>query len=320
MTVSNSLAATPDDATVSLVVPVYCNESSLPELFQKIVQLEARLKDEGVGLEVIFVDDGSRDNSFAELIKLKARRNGTKVIKLTRNFGAAIASRTGFRFATGDCLALLAADLQEPVELICEMLEEWRAGAKFVVCSRSGREDSLMSRILAALYYKLVRLLILPDFPAGGFDLMLMDKIMLPYMIDGNRVMSPQVRAFWLGFTPTVLSYHRSERPYGRSGWTIWQKLLLVLDTFMSYSVTPLRVISTFGLLVAAGTFVYGLYIFVSALLGNFDVPGFPTIVVLISFFSGLILTMLGITGEYLWRIFEVTSAKPESVILEIHL
>ena len=88
----------------------------------------------------------------------------------------------------------------------------------------------------------------------------------------------------------------------------------------MSYSVTPLRVISTFGLLVAAGTFVYGLYIFVSALLGNFDVPGFPTIVVLISFFSGLILTMLGIIGEYLWRIFEVTSAKPESVILETHL
>ena len=130
---------------------------------------------------------------------------------------------------------MLAADLQEPVELICEMLEEWRAGAKFVVCSRSGREDSLMSRILAALYYKLVRLLILPDFPAGEFDLMLMDKIMLPYMIDGNRVMSPQVRAFWLGFTPTVLSYHRSERPYGRSGWTIWQKLFLVLDTFMSY-------------------------------------------------------------------------------------
>jgi polyisoprenyl-phosphate glycosyltransferase len=306
--------------TVSAIMPVYYNQYSLAQLFAELQEFEKDLKERQLALELIFVDDGSGDESLVELMKIKQVRPATKVIKLTRNFGSVAASKTGFRFVTGDCFCILAADRQDPVAKVLEMVDCWLAGEKFVVCARDSREDPVSTRFFAAIYYVVIRWLIAADYPRGGFDLMLLDRTLLPHMIDSGKDTHPNLYAYWLGITPRILNYHREKRSEGRSRWTFRKKAKLFFDTITGFSVTPLRVISGFGLTVATLSFVYGLYILINGLLGRIEVPGFTTIIVLMTFFSGLILVMLGIIGEYLWRVFDATQKKPESVIDETFL
>ena len=313
-----SYAAAPK--VLSIITPVFYNGPSLPQLFEDLQGIEVKLEDRGLELELIFVDDGSGDDSLAELIKIKQVRPATKVIKLTRNFGSVAASKTGFRFVTGDCFCILAADRQDPVDKVLEMADCWRAGERFVVCARESRDDPILTRFFAAIYYMAIRWLVAADYPRGGFDLMLLDRILLPYMIDIGKDTHPNLYAYWLGITPKILRYHRKGRTKGRSRWTLRKKAKLFFDTITGFSVTPLRLISGFGLTAATLSFVYGLYILINGLLGRIEVPGFTTIIVLMSFFSGLMLVMLGIIGEYLWRVFDTTQKKPESVIDETFL
>lgn len=134
---------------LTIVIPVYFNQDSLPLLFEKLLDVEQQLNDMGIELELIFVDDGSRDNSFQELMKIKRKREATLVIKLTRNFGADHAYKTGLQFVTGDCFVILSADLQDPPDLVIEMAKRWVAGSKFVICERISRDDPLLSKIYA---------------------------------------------------------------------------------------------------------------------------------------------------------------------------
>ena len=193
--------------TLSLVFPVYFNEDSLPELFKQLNVFEVQLKSRNTDLEIIFVDDGSLDNSFQKLIEFKQTRPATKVVKLTRNFGAVAATKTGFKFVTGDCFAVVAADLQDPIEKVLEMHLEWIKGAKYVVCRRLSRKDHFISGLFSKFYYSLIRFLIASDYPSGGFDLMLMDKSILPYVRDSNKNINTHLYAHWLGFSPTILEY-----------------------------------------------------------------------------------------------------------------
>jgi polyisoprenyl-phosphate glycosyltransferase len=305
---------------ISIITPVYYNDASLPQLFEDLQQFETKLSVRELKLELIFVDDGSGDNSLAELMKIKQVRPATKVIKLTRNFGAIAASKTGFQFVTGDCFCILAADRQDPVAKVLEMIDCWLAGEKFVVCARESRDDPMSTRFFAAMYYVLIRWLVAADYPRGGFDLMLLDRTLLPHMIDSGKDTHPNLYAYWLGIEPKVLRYRREKRTVGRSRWTFRKKIKLLIDTITGFSVTPLRLISSFGLAAATLSFAYGLYMLIVGLLGYIVVPGFTTIIVLITFFSGLILVMLGIIGEYLWRVFDATQKKPESVIDETFL
>lgn len=309
-----------DVRTLSVIVPVYFNERSLPHLFEAFDDLESRLLAKGVGLELIFVDDGSEDSSLDVLLSMRARRPGTKVIKLTRNFGAVQASRAGLAYVAGDCYTVLAADLQDPVEKVDEMVERWLQGSKFVICIRSGRDDPLVTRVFSGIFYKLVRWLSLPDYPAGGFDMMLMDAAMLPYMRERSRNTNPAMYASWLGFEPDVLSYHRPSAVHSVSRWTVAKRIQFAIDSITGFSVVPIRLMSSFGVAVAFVSFLYGAYMVVAGLLGVVEVRGFPTLVVLVSFFGGMILTMLGIIGEYLWRVFDATSGRPESIVDEAFL
>jgi polyisoprenyl-phosphate glycosyltransferase len=302
---------------ISVIVPVFNNANSLDILFAQISEFESRLSDMGLGLDLIFVDDGSSDGSYAKLLEIKQHRPDTKLIKLTRNFGAVRAARAGLRHAEGDALTLLAADLQDSLEKVGEMVERWQAGARFVICVRSERHDPLLSRAFAALYYRILNRLVMRDYPRSGFDLMLVDKAMLPHLLQGGPLVAPQLTAFWLGFAPTIITAERPPRPHGRSSWTFSKRLKLFVDTITSFSVAPIRFLSAIGLITALVSLAYGAYIFISAMLGNFEVQGFATLAVLISFFSGLILLMLGIIGEYLWRIFAALDERPESVIEE---
>jgi dolichol-phosphate mannosyltransferase len=305
---------------LSVVIPVYFNAASIPELHRDLITLENALVQRGLSLELVFVNDGSRDESLEELLKVKAVRPATKIVNLSRNFGAVAASKTGFQFVTGDAFTILAADLQEPIEQVIKMVDEWLAGNKFVVSARTKRADPLLTRFFAWLYYRLLELMVVQGYPRGGYDLMLMDKIMLPHMKSSTKGTNPSLYAFWLGFKPRVLYYERRERKHGRSRWTFRKKLRFFIDTVSGFSVTPIRTLSGFGVIVALLSFLYGVTMVVSAILGRVDVRGFATLATLISFFSGLILVMLGALGEYLWRVFDAVSNKPESVIDEVFL
>jgi polyisoprenyl-phosphate glycosyltransferase len=304
---------------VSIVVPVYYNEHSLPALFQALLDIEGRLLEQGLELELIFVDDGSRDGSLRELLKIKEQRASTRVVKLTRNFGAVHATKTGLQFVTGDCFAVLAADLQDSPELILEMVERWSRGAKFIICERLKRRDPLRSRAFAYVYYKLVRFFVVEDYPASGYDLALMDRALLPYLQQSSKNINTPLFAYWLGFRPEVIPYERGVRIGGKSRWTFSKRVKFFLDSLLGFSVVPIRLISLIGFLVSLVSFGYGALIVINALRGKTTVQGFATIVAIIAFLLGLIICMLGIIGEYIWRIFDELNKRPETVIDEIY-
>lgn len=303
--------------TLSVVVPVYYNAESLLALAERLRWLETALETRNMSLELIFVDDGSGDDSFGKLLEIKRQRDATKILRLVRNFGAVAASKTGFRFVSGNCFTILAADLQDPVEQLLKMVDEWLAGNKLVISARRSRDDPASKKFLAAIYYLIVRLLVTSRYPHGGFDMMLMDEDLLPYMRDSSRSTNPNMYVIWLGFTPKILEYDRLKRRYGKSRWTLRKSAQLFVDTMTGFSVAPIRIMSAFGFVAASLSFAYGLWMALNTIILGNPVAGFTTLVVLITFFSSMIILMLGIIGEYLWRTFDLVSRKPESVIAE---
>lgn len=305
--------------TLSVIVPVYFNEGSLPPLLEELRRIETLLAEQDMALELIFVDDGSGDNSFQELLKIRDQRPETRVVKLSRNFGAVRASKTGLRFATGDCFMILAADLQDPPEIILEMLAHWKNGSKFVIAVRESREDPFLSKLFSRVYYWLLRNIVVPDYPRGGFDLALMDAQLLPPLRDSGKNINTPLLSFWLGYKPVVIEYQRRKREHGKSRWTFSKRLVFLIDSLLGFSVLPLRIMSLIGLLISLMSFGYGTSVTISALLGNRDVAGFPTLVALFTFLLGFIIVMLGIIGEFLWRIFDQLNQRPEAIIDEVY-
>lgn len=303
--------------TLSIVVPVYFNEGSLPDLFNKLLYIEDLLKQQDMLLELIFIDDGSQDNSLMLLKQFLIARPGTKVIKLSRNFGAISAVKTGLNYITGDCFLFLAADLQDPPELIPEMISRWKNGTKYIICERTDRQDPLGSKIFSAIYYKLLRKFVMASYPKNGFDLALMDAQLLPYLKDSGKHINFPLFPYWLGFTPEKIPYVRVAREHGKSRWTFGKKWKLLIDSIFSFSFAPVRLISAIGLIVSLGSFAYGTVVVLSALFGKVDVPGFATLATLVSFLLGLIIVMLGVMSEYIWRIFDEVNRHPHAVIEE---
>jgi dolichol-phosphate mannosyltransferase len=306
-------------AKISVMIPVYYNEGSIAPLFAEITRIERELEEKGHSLELIFVDDGSGDHSFQELMKVKQQRAATKIIKLTRNFGAMNASKTGYRHVTGDCAIGLAADLQDPPELILAMVDKWEAGAKFVLCARAHRNDPLTSKLFSTVYYWLLRVFVSPDYPKLGFDLGLMDKAMLPYIQNAGKHINLPLLEYWLGFKPAIIHYERRPREHGKSRWSFARKLKVSFDSILGFSIVPIRLISLVGFIVSVLSFGYGLLVIVATLFGRREVPGFATIVALVSFLLGLVIVMLGIISEYLWRVFDETNQRPGAVIEHIY-
>ncbi len=300
---------------ISIITPVYYNEGSLPLLYNELQKLESNLFKKDVALELIFVDDGSGDNSFIELLKIKRARPETKVIKLSRNFGNIRAEKAGYPYITGDAFCSLAADLQDPPELIEEMVDYWLEGQKFTICVRDERIDPPLTTFFANQFYKLVRSFVIKDYPKGGFDLALMDKTMLPYMLGSGKNINTALFAYSLGFEPKIIKYKRQKREHGKSRWTFAKKFNYFIDSILGFSVIPLHLISWVGISLALVSFLYGLYVVLEVVIHGQQVPGFASVFALTAFLSGLTLTMLGIIGQYIWRIFDQVNGAPESVV-----
>ena len=305
--------------TVSIVVPVYFNEPNLPDTIPQLLALQGRLPE--YELELVFVDDGSGDRSLEILLDFQRRHPGRiKVVKLTRNFGTMAGLQAGFRVATGDCVGMIAADLQDPPELFVDMVRHWERGVKSVFAVRADREESLGQKLFSNSYYALMRRFAIRDYPAGGFDFFLVDRQVVDEV---NRIREKNTNLmsliFWLGYESVHIPYVRRRRTKGKSRWTLSKKVKLVIDSFVAFSYVPIRFLSIVGLLVAASAFLYGGYVFYLWSAADIPVKGYTPIILVLTFTSGVQMLMLGVLGEYLWRTLDESRRRPAYVVDRVY-
>jgi glycosyltransferase involved in cell wall biosynthesis len=305
---------------LSIIVPVYFNETSLLHLEDALLSLERDLATAVmVEMELIFVNDGSRDNSLEILREIQSRRPKTIVLNHLSNQGSMVAIQTGLRHASGDCFTYLAADLQDPPELIVEMVREWKNGQRFVVRTRSSRQDPLLTKFFAWLNYRMVRLLIMPTYPEGGFDMAIMDKVFMPHLLRCGHNKNLAMFAWSLGIPAKILTYHRREREHGKSMWTFRKKINYFIDSSIGFSIKPMRIATTIGFVIAFCCFIYAAVVVIGKMLGMIDVPGFTALAAMLGFLNGCAFMFLGLLGEYTWRIYREMDRHAEAVVEEIY-
>ena len=277
--------------TASIVVPVFHNERSIPPLCEKLDQLSLNCAKKNIALEVVFIDDGSKDNSFDTLLKMKDMHYAyaTKIIRLARNFGSTVAIRTGIKHISGNCAITLSADLQDPLTLFpkCLMIGLMVISSLFVP---GIAEDPVSTKIFSFFFYRFIRSFVLPDYPAGGFDLALMDKSILPFLSASSSQLFTPIQVYSMGFRPKINYYHREKRKHGKSKWTFAKKLALFVDIGLSFSRKPARVLSLAGVVVSLGSFLYGVYVIISALSTGISVPGFAAIMSAMAILSSIMI------------------------------
>lgn len=306
--------------TISIVVPVYYNENNLPETIPQLLALAPKFPE--YQLELVMVDDGSGDDSLGVLRKFQQEYpNLIKVVKLTRNFGSMAAIQAGFAVASGDCVGMISADLQDPPELFLEMISHWENGSsKAVFAIRQDREEQPVQKFFSNSYYSLIRQFALSGYPNGGFDFFLIDRQVVN---DLNRIQEKNTNLmtliYWLGYKPVMIPYIRRQRVKGKSRWTLAKKIKLFIDTFVAFSFFPIRLLSVIGFLVAIGSFFYGLFVLVYWLNFGIEVKGWVPTIVVLTFTSGIQMAMLGVLGEYLWRTLDEARNRPPFVIDTIY-
>jgi dolichol-phosphate mannosyltransferase len=302
---------------VSLVIPVYFNEANIPHTWNAIRDALAELPAD-FRYEVVFVDDGSGDHSYEKLVELfEAFPDQVRVIKLTRNFGQTAAILAGFRAARGDCCVVMSADLQDPPELIPEMVRRWAGGdRKIVLATRIDRQDGAIARWTSHAFYGLMRRYAVPSMPQGGFDFFLVDRrvIDLVNTVDEKNTFL-QGHILWTGFEPEMIPYIRRRREIGESRWTLAKKIKYFVDGFVTYTLAPIRMITLVGLVVSLLSFAYAAAIFFAKLFWEIPIQGWAPTMIVILMLSGIHLIMLGIIGEYLWRNYHQTRNLPNFVV-----
>lgn len=304
---------------VSFVVPVYRNEGTLALTYEKIESVfSAELPD--YQYEIIFVDDGSDDGSLQEILQLHEKDPRVKGVTFTRNFGQMAAMLAGFKEAKGDLIINISADMQDPIELVPEMVQHWANGSEIVVCYRKEREDNLIDKLYSRVAYALLRLSI-PQIPKGGFDFALMDrKVMDAFNAIDVRNRFFQGDLLWSGYRTSFIPYVRLKRQIGKSQYNFWKKTKNFADAFLDASYLPIRAISGLGVITSLLGFVYAIAVAFSRFLNATPFPGYAPLMIAILIVGGLILIMLGIVGEYVWRIYDEVRKKPNYVVREKYL
>lgn len=303
---------------ISIIVPVYRNQGTLETTY---INLKGILKDYAgkYDHEFIFINDGSDDSSLAELIKIRKIDKSVKIINFTKNFGQLSAIFAGFKYAKGDALMHISADLQDPVSLIPEMMNKWNEGYKIVAGERAGREDNFFARITSKVFYSLIKISI-PKMPIGGFDFYLVDKAIYKELLKfcgRNSFLQGDLLQF--GYEPYFIKYKRMKRKIGKSQWSFPKKIKYFIDGVINTSYLPIRLISYVGLLTSILGFIYAILVFFLRIFNNTPFIGYAPLMIIMLLTSGLIMCMLGIIGEYLWRIYDEIKKNPKYVIEKIY-
>ncbi|MCC6730184.1 MAG: glycosyltransferase family 2 protein [Chthonomonadales bacterium] len=301
---------------LSIVIPFLNEADNIPRLHERLCAVARRL--EGDEVEIVLVDDGSTDGSIDAIRALPAAGPTLRVVRLSRNFGSHAAIAAGVSHATGDVLTFLSADLQDPPELLLDMLARWREGHEIVWATRVSRKDPLSTRLFARAYYTLMRRYALPQMPIGGVDLCMVDRRVVQSL--GNlqeRNSNVFCLLMWAGYTQCVIPYHREERRSGRSKWSVAKKIKLFIDSFVAFSFLPMRLISALGGALSVAGLAYAAYIVTRALFYGSAVHGWASLMVVLLLCSGVQLLMLGILSEYLWRSLDASRNRPVYIVRE---
>ncbi len=299
---------------ISLVAPFYNEEEGIEAFFTTVIPI---LEQAGDSFEIICVNDGSRDKTLELLYAWEARHAEVRVVNLARNFGKEIALTAGLDYSTGDVVIPIDSDLQDPPELIPEMVDKWREGYDVVYATRTLRDtDSLFKRWSAELYYRIFNLVTETKIPFNAGDFRLMDRKVvntIGRMRERSRFMKGVFA--WVGYRQTSVEYARPERFAGQESQSFKRLWRLAVDGLISFSTIPLRVWSYVGLLFALLSFLYGLVIITKTLFFGIDIPGYASTMVIILFLGGIQLLSLGVLGEYIGRIFEEVKKRPLYVV-----
>ena len=304
----------------SIVIPVYQNEGSLDETFRKLKKYVID-KNRQYSSEIIFVDDGSTDNSFQILKKLyEGDPELVVIVRLTRNFGTYPAIIAGYEKARGKCVVNISADLQDPPELIDEMLDaHFNKNFNIVICHRQSRDESVYRKLTSKIFYGLIRKLCFPNMPSGGFDYILIShKVKNVILKDLEADFFLQGKLLWTGYDAKFIPYQRKKRESGKSQWTSSKKAKWFIDSIVNYSFFPIRFMSALGIVIALTGFVYAGIVFVQRLMIEEYIYGWAPIVILILILSGFQMLMLGVIGEYLWRTLSQTRDRVKYIIAEV--
>lgn len=302
---------------ISIIIPVYFNEDNIWPLYRDLKEKIFDIID--YQYELIFVNDGSLDKSYEIIKKLSAQDPNVIGIGLSRNFGSHAAILCGLAHCSGDCAVVKAADMQEPTEMIMDMIHEWEQEYNVVLAVRSGREESRAQSMFANIYYWMVREFALSNMPKGGFDVYLLDRKVievLKNLDERNSALTGQI--LWSGFKTQRVYYTRKSREIGKSRWTLAKKIRLVMDTLFSFSSLPITVVSTVGVVSVIGGLIWAIVVLIFKLSGNIDVSGWTTLFIFNLCSFGIIMMTLGILGNYLWRTFDASRNRPTYIIEEI--
>ena len=304
---------------ISYIIPCYYNEENIPVTKKSLIENE-KLFDTNTEFEYVFVDDGSKDNTYNELLKFKREyQKKVKLIKLSGNFGSHNAVLAGMSHASGDCCVVLAADLQDPLDLIPKMFNHWLKGIKLVIANRDSREDPFFKKIFANFFHFLIRKIALPNLPRGGFDLVLFDKKLNQKIVEMNERNTHQLFLLTtLNYDYVNIAYKRLNREIGKSTWTFSKRVKLFIDSFVSFSYFPLRFISFLGFFLGLVSIVYASFLIYNKLIGKIPIDGWTTNVVILLFVSSFQMISLGVLGEYTWRTLDASRNRPNYVVEEI--
>jgi glycosyltransferase involved in cell wall biosynthesis len=299
----------------SIVVPVYQNEKNLPDTIPVLLALEHLLP--GYRVELVLVDDGSRDASRALILDF-ANRHPDRIcaVFLTRNFGQNAATQAGLRHAKGDCMGVISCDLQEPYKEFVTMVHAWEQGAKFVLGERVERMENWLHRRISGCYWYLVRRFAFTDYPPMGFDFCLLDRQIVN---DVNQINEKNSSIFtliyWLGYAPHRIPICRMQRTKGKSQWHFWKKAKFTTDTLIGFTYLPARIITAAGLISSMLCLVYLAVVIGLTLFRHHGPVGWATLAGLLLLLGAVILFSLGILSEYLLRILDETRRRPTFVV-----
>ena len=305
---------------LSIIMSCYYNGANLPVTTQRLIENEKNFPSD-VEIEYVVIDDGSKDDTYDQLLNFyNTYPDKVKLIKLAANVGSYNALLAGMAHATGNCCTIVAADLQDPPELIPSMYEHWKNGYKLVIGQRTNREDPFLDKLFSNLFSLLIRKFALPNIPKGGFDFVLFDKQLKEDVVKMDESNSNSLYLLaWQGYPYVAVPYVRQKRQIGKSRWTLSKKIKLFIDSFVSFSFFPIRVISLAGLILGLLAIIYAGFILVARFSGLISVQGWSTMMIVFLFVSSFQMIALGIIGEYVWRNLDASRNRPNYIIDKLH-
>lgn len=299
----------------SVIIPVYKNEASISRLLQTLEEINANLENQ---LEAVFVVDGSPDQSYALLKKGIYELNfPAQLLAHSRNFGSFPAIRSGLMAARGDFFGVMAADLQEPPELLVEFFKALAADeCDVAIGTRIGRNDPFFSRFTSGLFWGIYRRLVMPEMPEGGVDVFGCNRLFREQLLKLEESRSSLIALiFWLGFRRKIVGYERQLRQEGQSAWTFRKKLDYMMDSIFAFTDYPIRLLMRIGSIGSVLLILLGIVVLFAKLSGTIDVPGYAATMLVILFLGALNLFGLGLVGTYAWRAYENTKQRPLSIV-----